>query len=138
MLARSVHHSKYAVVVLYARHAKLTQPTQTTSDPFLRHRDVFAEYILPQTTHDRSDWDNRSDKEFASSSPSSSPEDCNMLCEKDDSCLQWAFSAEGKCLSTSKPNLGESSNGTVSGWIPRRMQQFNDDGPVCGDVQWIS
>jgi hypothetical protein len=61
-----------------------------------------------------------------------------MLCEKDSSCLQWALSAEGKCLSTSKPNLGEPSNGTVSGWISGRMRAFYDDGPVCGDVKWIS
>jgi hypothetical protein len=129
--------SDYAVVILYATRAELTQITQTTSDPFVRHRDVFAKYILPRTTSNRFDWDNHSDKELASS-PSSSPEDCNMLCEKDSSCLQWAFSAEGKCLSTPKPNLGEPSNGTVSGWISRRMQQFYDDGPVCDDVQWIS
>jgi hypothetical protein len=116
---------------------ELTQTPQTSSNLFLRHRDVFAEYILPRTTSNRSDWDNHSDKELASS-PSASPEDCNMLCETDVSCLQWAFSAEGKCLSTSKPNLGEPSNETVSGWIPRRMQQFYDDGPVCGDVEWIS
>jgi hypothetical protein len=41
-------------------------------------------------------------------------------------------------LSTSKPNLGEPSNGTVSGWISGRMRAFYDDGPVCGDVKWIS
>jgi len=136
-VSRPKYHS--AIMQLRIVCAELTQSSQTSSNPFLRHKDVFANYILPQTTHNRSDWDNHSDKELASSSsPSASPEDCNMLCEGDASCLQWAFSAEGKCLSTSKPNLGEPSNGTVSGWISRRMQQFYDDGPVCGDVQWIS
>jgi hypothetical protein len=119
-------------------HSKLTQTTQTTPNPFLRHKDVFAEYILPQTTTTRSNWDNHSNKELDSSSRSFSPGDCNMLCEKDSSCLQWALSAEGKCLSTSKPNLGEPSNGTVSGWVSGRMREFYDGGPVCGDVEWIS
>jgi hypothetical protein len=123
---------------LHVTCAELTSTTQSTPNPFLRHKDVFANYILPQTPTPRSNWDNHSDKELASSSPSSSQEDCNMLCEKDSSCLQWAFSAEGKCLSTSKPGLGEPSNGTVSGWIPGRMQAFYDEGPVYGNVRWIS
>jgi hypothetical protein len=135
----SISFRKCSPLPLHVTRAELTSTTQTTPNPFLRHNDVFANYILPQTTTTRSNWDNHSDKELASSSPSSSPEDCNMLCEKDSSCLQWAFSAEGnRCLSTSKPNLGEPSNGTVSGWVPGRMQAFYDGGPVCGDVRWIS
>ena len=132
-------HAEHAVVLPHAIWIELTQTPQATPNPFLRHKDVFANYILPQTTHPHSNWDNHSDKELASSSPSSLPEDCKIICEKDSSCLQWAFqSAEGKCLSTSKPNLGEPSNGTVSGWVGRRMREFYDEGPVCGDVQCIS
>ena len=128
-----------AVLPFLTRRTELTRVSQTASDPFLRHRDVFAEYILPRTTAPRSNWDNHSDKESPSSpSLSSSPDACSLLCEEDASCLQWAFSAEGRCLSTSKPNLGEPSNGTVSGWIPGRMRAFYDEGPDCGRVRWIT
>jgi len=101
---------------------------------FLRHKDMFAEYILPRIIHPRSDWDNHSDNDEG---PVSSLEACRVICEKDTKCLQYAFNLEGRCVTTSRPNLGESSRGMESGWMYNRMQDFHDKADSCGNEEWI-
>jgi hypothetical protein len=102
----------------------------------LRHRDVYAQYILPRTLDSRSDWDNRADQDRGSVS---SFDDCRLTCEDDVACLQFSFDhRNGKCLTTSRPNLGDVSSGIQSGWVSERMLEFLDKAQVCGREQWIT
>lgn len=102
----------------------------------MRHRDVFAEYILPRMTGARSDWDNhaKDDKGIVET-----PEKCMQICEKDSTCLQWLFDsgAKGQCLTTSRPNMGEPAKSKTSGWITGRMQAFYDAEETCEGDGWI-
>lgn len=108
----------------------------TTGQTFLRHRDVFAEYIMPRTTTTRSDWDNHADNDRG---PVESPEACQKVCEDDSSCLQWVLDSEAnrRCLTTSRPNMGEPAQGKTSGWVTERMQAFYDAEDPCTDDGWI-
>jgi len=62
-----------------------------------------------------------------------------QLCEKDSTCLQWGFdsSAQGRCLTTSRPNMGKPAKSKTSGWINGRMQAFYDAEKTCEGDGWV-
>ena len=103
----------------------------------LRHRDVYAQFILPRTRDPKLNWDNHADQDRG---PVSSFDECRVVCEDDLSCLQYSFGGrDSRCLTTSRPNLGEaSSSGIQSGWLPERLQGFYDKAESCGREEWIT
>jgi hypothetical protein len=100
----------------------------------IRHKDVFAEYILPQTAEPRLNWDNHADEDRG---VVSSMDACRGICEQDTSCLQYVYDQKGNCLITGRPNLGEVATGMQSGWIQQRMQHFYDGATSCEGEEWI-
>lgn len=100
----------------------------------LRHRDVFAEFVLPRTGEERWEWDNHADEDRGLVD---SLDECRGICEKEDSCLQYAYDQDGSCKVTTRPNLGEASPGLQSGWIQERIKRFHDEAEPCGDEEWI-
>ena len=99
-----------------------------------RHKEVFAEYILPQTTEPKVDWDNHADE---SRGVVSSVDACRGICEQETLCLQYAYDQERNCLVTGRSNLGEAATGMQSGWIRERMQLFHDKTEPCEGEKWI-
>jgi hypothetical protein len=83
----------------------------------------------------RSNWENHSDDDRGLTE---SLESCRAIYEADVSCLQYLTTAENRCLTTSRPNVGKSSAKTTSGWILERVQQFYDAAEECQGVDWIS
>ncbi|KAM0717481.1 hypothetical protein Q7P37_007333 [Cladosporium fusiforme] len=116
-----------------------SQKSSHSTPSFLRHKQVFTEYIMPRTAHQKSDWDNHSDEDQGQVA---SPDACRLLCKQDSACVQWAMDKEvnGKCMTTSRPNLGEPSPGRTSGWIEKRMRAFYEKEETkepCKDEGWI-
>lgn len=102
----------------------------------LRHRDVYAEYVLPQTSAPKSDWDNYSHDDRGTAS---SLEDCQRICENDLLCVQYSLNLEyGRCFTASQPRLGDVSSTAQSGWLSERMHAFHDKGRSCSDEGWIT
>ena len=99
-----------------------------------RHEDVFAEYILPQTTEPNVDWDNHASENRG---VVSSIDACRGICEQETLCLQYAYDQKRNCLVTGRPNLGEAATGMQSGWIQERMQLFHDKAEPCEGEKWI-
>lgn len=83
----------------------------------------------------RLNWDNRSnnDRGFTESL-----ERCRVLCETDEHCIQYLLDTESRCLTTSRPSLGQAASNVSSGWILERAQKFYDDAEECHGVDWIS
>lgn len=100
----------------------------------VRQKDVFAEYILPQVSESRPDWDNHADEDRG---VVSSLDACRGICEQETSCLQYVWDQKGNCLITGRPNLGEATTGLQSGWIQERMQRFHDEAASCEGEEWI-
>ncbi|THY44426.1 hypothetical protein D6C99_06778 [Aureobasidium pullulans] len=101
---------------------------------FLRHKDVFSEYILPRMGADLVDWDNESDGE---ENDVDSFELCKQKCETSTACKQFSFSSDGRCKTRVDPRLGKASYGMKSGWLHDRIVRFEQDMPPCGDEGWM-
>jgi hypothetical protein len=86
-------------------------------------------------TSPRSNWDNHSNEDRG---PTESIENCREICEADVNCLQYLINAEGRCLTSSRPNLGQSAANITSGWMLERVQKFYDAAEECQGVDWIS
>lgn len=110
-----------------------TCPQNNTS--FLRHKDVFRLYALPRMNSPRTHWDNHCNDDRG---PTESLEGCRVICEADQTCLQYQVNAESKCLTTSQPNVGQSATNITSDWILERVQEFYDQADECEGVKWIS
>jgi hypothetical protein len=133
----SYHHlSPSAVEDLWNFEQDWLSRKRANDSLVLRHQDVYAQYILPRTLDAKHDWDNHADQDRGSVS---SFDDCRVICEADVSCLQYSFDhRNGKCLTTSRPNLGDFSSGIQSGWLSERMLESHDKAQVCGREQWIT
>ncbi|KAG9761559.1 glycosyltransferase family 31 protein, partial [Aureobasidium melanogenum] len=109
----------------------------TTNDntTYLRHRDVYRLYALPRMTSPRLDWDNHSSDDQGLTD---SLESCRVICEADERCIQYLLNAENRCLTTSRPNVGQAASNVSSGWILERAQKFYDEAEECHEVDWIS
>lgn len=103
---------------------------------FVRHLDMYAEYVLPRTTEPRRDWDNHSKTDQG---PVDSLAACHEICLGIRSCLQYSLSYDMRCLTTERPNVGEPSRGIESGWIHDRMRDFFSDADRCSRGEgWIT
>lgn len=115
-----------------------TDTLQQHHTNYLRHKDVFNLYVLPQVKSSSSsglaDWDNHCKDDQG---PAESLGECRVRCEEDTACVQYAVNTEGRCLTTSRPNSGEASLGVRSGWILERMQRFYNEADECPDEGWI-
>lgn len=83
----------------------------------------------------RIDWSNHADEDRG---PVPSLETCQELCEADQSCLQYALSADLRCLVSGEPNLGGYEKGVESGWIGRRIEKWAGEMSPCPKgIEWI-
>jgi hypothetical protein len=104
--------------------------------PIIRHREVFREYVLPRTAKARRDWDNLSGNDGGLVG---TLEECRVVCEGDEACLQFRLDEDGRCFTSALPSLGKASpgSGSVSGWVQERMVRYYEEAEVCGDEGWI-
>jgi hypothetical protein len=112
----------------------MTDLFQDTSK-YLHHRDVYREYVLPRVRQSRWDWDNHCDVDQG---PVRSLNECRTICEAIEECVQYSFTNEMRCMTTSIPNAGEWSRGFDSGWIYERMKRFHDKQDRCHGEEWIT
>lgn len=117
---------------LYTAFANVRQQNNTT---YLRHRDVYRLYALPRMANPHIDWDNHSNEDQGLTD---SLESCHLLCEADEHCIQYLWNAESRCLTTSRPNVGQAAANVTSGWILERAQKFYDEAEECHGVERIS
>jgi hypothetical protein len=86
-------------------------------------------------TSPRLDWDNHSSDDRGLTD---SLKSCRVICEADERCIQYLLNAESRCLTTSRPNVGQATSNVSSGWILERAQKFYDEAEECHGVDWIS
>ncbi|EGP84766.1 uncharacterized protein MYCGRDRAFT_24569, partial [Zymoseptoria tritici IPO323] len=91
----------------------------------LRHRDIFEQYVLPRIQESRTAWNNQptvAGREDRSETVEvSSLLECEGMCERDKTCLQFAVHDNKECKTTSKVVLGEEAEGFESGWMLGRI-----------------
>ncbi|KAF2719055.1 glycosyltransferase family 31 protein [Polychaeton citri CBS 116435] len=112
----------------------LSSTGHNQSAAFLRHKDVFEQYIMPRIKSPKSDWDNESSETVGQLE---SPADCEKECLQRASCVQYAFQSDGNCTISSGPYLGEPRDGTQSGWIFEKFENFTTSMAPCNDESWI-
>ncbi|KAK6067151.1 hypothetical protein SCUP234_11743 [Seiridium cupressi] len=111
---------------------------RTMNGRTLRYKDVFRQYIVPQLSPLKADWDNLSEDV---QDEKSSLEECRSMCEADEGCVQ--FSIVGETCSTSKiVKLGRRSTEAPmqanSGWMMERVNRFMEAMDAsCWEQTWI-
>lgn len=105
------------------------------SKTYLQHKDVFKNYVVPRMQESKTDWFNHADEDRG---PVPHAQACEEICEGDGGCLQWAMTPDFRCLSTTRPNLGESSRGYESGWMIERVEKWAKKMEACPNADhWI-
>lgn len=105
-----------------------------SSEPFLRHKDIFQKYIMPRMKEIATDWDNEND---ADEGLGLSMEECEARCQASSVCLQWSLEANGGlCKTRQDPGLGKAKQNVTSGWMYDRIVKFADQ-PPCKNEGWI-
>ncbi|KAJ5533685.1 hypothetical protein N7494_010237 [Penicillium frequentans] len=106
----------------------------------LLHADVYREYVHNGTLSQLDDWDNLSGAEIVFDEPTlPSVDSCADACMQNTECLQYSFHhGESSCKHAATTLHGVRSNGTSSGWIPRRVQKLlNTFQSSCPQVEYI-
>ncbi|KAI5264014.1 hypothetical protein E4T47_08874 [Aureobasidium subglaciale] len=101
---------------------------------FLRHKDVFGQYIMPRMSADVEDWDNESDGEETNVA---SFDDCKKLCMAAAECRQFSYGQEGHCKTRIDPRLGKATPDVKSGWLQDRIAKFEHEMASCEDQGWM-
>lgn len=96
---------------------------------------MFRDYVLPQVTKSKTNWDNHADEDRG---PVDSLEACSAICEADKECVQYALTTDLRCSTTNHPNMGEWSKGIESGWFPERMEKWASDRKTCSGHDWMT
>lgn len=115
-----------SLIINKSRSLTITLSPQDTD--FLRHKDIFKHYVMPQMTGVRTDWDNLND---GNEKEANSLDECRAACEKDPTCKQYSYDRDGKCTTRVNPRLGIPSNDTTSGWMEDRVASFERDMAPC-------
>ncbi|KAI7348799.1 glycosyltransferase family 31 protein [Hortaea werneckii] len=105
---------------------------------FVRHRDVFHGYIMPQIRlrgDNRAHWNNLSG-DFDNAMDAQGFVECRWRCRTNATCVQYSFK-DSKCAMTDVPRLGEYQRDVYSGWELGRVQQIASDMAPCGNEGWI-
>lgn len=111
---------------MYHSFTFLTLSLQTTE--LLRHKDIFKDYVMPQLTGVRTDWDNLNDLDEGDAT---SIEECQAACERNSTCRQYSYDQSGRCKTRINPRLGKPTKGVISGWIEERIAAFANEMPPC-------
>lgn len=83
----------------------------------------------------RPDWYNHADDDKGSVP---TLEACEEICQEDESCLQYAMSAEFRCLVSRMPNLGGFEKRVESGWMASRIEKWAGKMESCPKgLEWI-
>lgn len=101
--------------------------------PILHHRDVFKEYVLPNTTDTRTDWNNTAE-EFLPDTSTATIGDCQAQCEANATCIQYAL-GPGGCSISHWMRLGRPAPGSQSGWMKNRVNEWVKELDTCGAQQ---
>ncbi|EME48427.1 glycosyltransferase family 31 protein [Dothistroma septosporum NZE10] len=109
--------------------------TSGDSSAFLRHKDMFSQYLLPKIEEPRANWDNHANDDLG---PVQSLQECGELCEDDGKCLQYRLTPDLRCLSGTRPMLGEWAKGVESGWVVERIREWGEEMEQCGNDTWIT
>lgn len=102
-------HFITSLVRSFANHTDACHQSNAT---FLRHRDVYRLYALPRMASSRVDWENHGNDDQGLTD---SLEGCRLLCEADEHCIQYLLNAESRCLTSSRPNVGQAAANVTSG-----------------------
>lgn len=77
------------------------------------------------------DWDNECEDEQGTHE---TLEACAMTCQDLDECLQYSFNLDTKmCKTSAVPRLGQWREGTQSGWLSDRIEEWGEDQKLCKD-----
>ncbi|KAI1813815.1 hypothetical protein GGS20DRAFT_452930 [Poronia punctata] len=121
----------------YPAFYNFEQKWYQTNTTFIRHRDVFFNYIMPRLAAERAEWDNHSDKEQPTVSTFKA---CRETCEKDPACMQFSVSGYA-CKTSTALRLGRrvsAAEQVKSGWMLDRIDPFIERlDSQCQGKDWV-
>ena len=94
---------------------------------------MFTEYVMPQMTAPREDWDNLSDREAGTVA---TVNECRDWCIAEPDCRQYSLDKDGMCRTRTDPRLGKTGKGVLSGWIEDRIEEFQRNMAPCASEGW--
>lgn len=95
----------------------------------IHHQDVFRNYVLPNTTEDRSEWSNIS-PDLRAGTQNSTLTECRAMCEAARGCVQYALSEMG-CSFSQEGKMGQPAQDVQAGWLEDRVRAWADGHGVC-------
>ncbi|KAL5361162.1 hypothetical protein BJX96DRAFT_81924 [Aspergillus floccosus] len=102
-------------------------------EPVVLYRDVFQKLMQPRFSQNEQGWDNES---LDVVEGVGSVADCEVQCALDAECLQFSYEP-GLCRTSSKARRGTHKPGSVSGWMPDRINQTVAQLGSCDRIDWI-
>ncbi|KAF7185224.1 Glycoprotein-N-acetylgalactosamine 3-beta-galactosyltransferase 1 [Pseudocercospora fuligena] len=103
--------------------------------PIMHHRDVFKQYVWPNFTTTRVDWNNTAEEHLPETEGTNRTlGDCKALCEANSTCIQYALGPNG-CFIGRELRLGRANAGSESGWMDARIKDWVKDLDHCGASQ---
>ncbi|KAI6865548.1 hypothetical protein D0864_12243 [Hortaea werneckii] len=100
-----------------------------TADNILHHREVLKEYILPNITEPRQDWNNVCEG-IVPDGEGMSLDQCRGECERRKGCLQYSHSPTG-CNVSETFRLGTVGEGVTSGWLTDSVMDWMEHMHSC-------
>jgi len=109
---------------------------QITANSFLRHKDVFKQYIEPKISTVQEDWNNDADTDEGHLV--GGLESCKAKCEGNSECVQYSLDhSTGHCKTSRTLRLGNPEKNSTSAWVVDRVLHFQRNMAPCGNEGWI-
>ncbi|TKA32937.1 hypothetical protein B0A50_01163 [Salinomyces thailandicus] len=106
-------------------------------DTILHHKDLFNDYVLPNISASRTDWDNFS-LDLVPDTEGTSLDHCQKHCDTTENCVQYSFGPKGCSTSTNFYLGAVSTQDIVSGWKANMIDASMRQMPSCqGQRGWI-
>jgi hypothetical protein len=106
-------------------------------DIFIKHADVFNDYVMPRIRLPQEDWDNQGK---TVEKDAQTWDACEDACVADDRCMQFSFNATAnECKTLDSVRLGEAAgwrSGIKSDWLFDRIEKWRNEQPPC-DGEWF-
>ncbi|SMY27544.1 unnamed protein product [Zymoseptoria tritici ST99CH_1A5] len=133
----SHHQQPSEIEDLWKLEQALISKAGTTESPeLIRHRDIFKSYVLPRIQQPRTSWNNQPRREGHRMKDSKTENasdllECEAICERDASCMQYTLHDGKDCETISSVILGEEADGFESGWMLERIMKNMEDPDAC-------
>lgn len=125
------------VVAHIPRPQSVLAESPFSRDSIIRHRNVFEDHLLKNLKARQRNWRNNADS-LLESTEGISMSDCRLLCQYDETCVQFSVDPRG-CFLGTRFEGGQPEENVQSGWLMDRVDAWTN-AFTCEDrnLDWVT